>query len=282
MPVTLTDDPSVFPDIQAPVGADGRDAASVAVPLQRLANRTRQTKNRVDFIAPSTDGVRVFRTVASIAALQAIGAPDHIDGSYAVVEDIGFYRYDVDSLTAALSPVVVQPTDVIGGGTPGRWHLVAFGKGSLGIANGIAQCDATGRVPASRVRNGVIYADSMLGLLSASTSGNIGTALSFPSLEVGDLIQLTYSVKVLPSASNDATVQVNVTDPSSGTGIIAASTNLIASPASEALQLDGVLLNASGFYRVVNAGTHALVLHGSASTPTNFQNAILNATVIRP
>lgn len=47
MPVTLTDVDS-FDDVTAPAGSDVRNAASVQVSMQTVANRTRNLKNRVD------------------------------------------------------------------------------------------------------------------------------------------------------------------------------------------------------------------------------------------
>lgn len=282
MGITLTDDPSVFQDIIAPDGTTARDYLSVLVPLQRLANRSRQNKNRLDAIAPSTDGVRVLRTVATLNALRAIGAVDHPDGCYAVVEDWGLYRYDIDSTQTALDPVVVQPTDVVGGGTPGRWHIVALGKSALNAVYGIPQCDDQGRVPSARVRNGIIYAKSTTGGL-VGTGGDIGTtAQSFTGLVPGDVIQFTYSVHITPQAGHQGIAQVNSTDPSTGVGLVASTLVTKAFPAGTS-EFDGVPVGGAGFFNVTSAGTHALVIHVSTDgTSTSFANAVLNSIVIRP
>lgn len=280
MSLILTDDPSTFEDVAVPQGGDARNATSLLSPFQRLANRTRQNKNRLDGIAPGDDGVRSLRTVATIAALQAIGAADHTDGSYCIVEEAGLYRFDIDSVTAASTPFVVQPTDVVGG-APGRWHLLAAGEGVLNTANGIPQCDATGRVPAPRVRNGVIHSKAMLGFLAGSTAGTLGSVLLLPGLAVGDLLTFQYSAKLMVGAGNTATVQANVVDPVAGVNLVTGTVKGVTIP-SGATVTDGTPVASTGFYNIVNNGDHSLYLYGSANLAMNFFDVLLTALVIRP
>jgi hypothetical protein len=283
MPVTLTDDPNSFPDLVVPDGASARDAITFATPLQQVANRTRQTKNRLDLIAPSTDGIRALRTVASLAALRAIGAVDHTDNSYAVVEDLGVYRYDIDSLQTPLDPVVVQPTDVVGAGTPGRWHLVAIGKGCLGIANGIAQCDSTGRIPAASVRSGIVFAGSAIGGNNTAGPANLFTPIALGSLLVGDIIFLEYSVTVVPAAGHEATITAVVNAPVTGDDAVPGTVNIIDSPATGTIQLSGQLRVGAGHHVVANAGAHtATVFVQTDGTTANFLNCSMNVRVVRP
>lgn len=283
MPTTLTDDPALFVDVVVPAGGDARSNDSQVLLGQTLGNRTRQNKNRIDAIAPSTDGVRKLRTVGSLAALRAIGASDHTDNSYALVEDIGLYRYDLASLLTALDPVIVQPTDVVGGGTPGRWHLIALGRGALDAAYGVPQCDSAGRVPAGSVRNGVVGAASGVGAYVGTTTSQItGTLLTFPGLIAGDLIQVAYSVKLTPTLSQTASVNVEISDPVTGASLLNDTVNLVTYPAS-APQLSGVKVGSLGHYTVVNAGTHSVVLKAfPGGYTTQYFDANINATVYRP
>jgi hypothetical protein len=54
MPVNIIDVSTFTDPVTAPAGGDVRNAASVVDPVQKLANRTRWLKNRIDGIAPQT------------------------------------------------------------------------------------------------------------------------------------------------------------------------------------------------------------------------------------
>lgn len=69
MPVNITDVDEFTDPITAPAGADAANAASVVAPVQKLANRTRHTKNRVDVLASR------FHTSGAVVVRDADGDP---------------------------------------------------------------------------------------------------------------------------------------------------------------------------------------------------------------
>lgn len=113
MTVAIPGDPNTFnTTITAPTGGDARNAASVATPLEQLANRTAFLKNRLD------NGVKRIRQFDDLAELKA--ATGLTDGEHCFVRDddyFGLYEYQIASTTPQSLPWIVVPDAP----TPGRY-----------------------------------------------------------------------------------------------------------------------------------------------------------------
>lgn len=166
MPLSLVDDASSFPaNVRAPSAAELRTAESVQMGMQDLANRTANTKSRVDGIAPiTTNGVRRVQTFASAAALTAVPAAKRADGDIAFVVGLGLFWFVAASVVAADGVFVIVTDD-----TSGRWISNVFM--SISIANGVARLDGSSRLPAATARNGIIANASFATSNAQETAG---------------------------------------------------------------------------------------------------------------
>src|SRR5207237_657668 len=127
------------------------------------------------------------------------GAADRVDRALCLVDGIGLYQFLADNTTAALSPWVRQPNDVLAASPPaaGRWVLYPISV--LGISSGIPQLDSAGRLPAPVVRNGIVAAGNGVGIpnfntTSATPTDVTGTAVTLQGLLPGDTVFVDYSV----------------------------------------------------------------------------------------
>lgn len=198
MPQNITDVNTFTNPVQAIADGDAVNASNTNLPVQALANRTFNLQTRLNAIVTTSDnGVRYIRTVASVAALQAV--TDYPDGSQILVQNVGLYAFSAASTATALSPLVITPTAV--GAGAGRWILQV----PYGVANGLATLDASSKLTASQVPNRLVAAT--LANLSAnfSTTGTtfVDTGLSSSlTCVAGDLLIVDAQLLVSVSASS--------------------------------------------------------------------------------
>jgi hypothetical protein len=281
MPDTLTDDATVFPAIAVPNATDARGYVSVRTPFQGLSNRTRQNKNRIDLIAPSTDGVRFERHVASDGALLAIAAPDAVDGETCIVDGVGKYQFVAASTATPLAPTVRTPTFV--GGGAGRWILIAFGLGTVGAPNGIAQCDSAGRVPAASVRNAIVaFGDVMTPDFPTSSAVFVDVTACFVTLtglKTGDVVKVGHSTTLFANTGKTVNSQTVIVQPTLGTVVLGQ-----AGWANNTASVGSIPGGALASFVVVENGTHTVKLQGSSGDGSAVSLLVpsLHVIVIRP
>lgn len=207
MPSSLVDDPTVFPSsVLVPAAGDPRTDTSVAMPFGQLANRTANTKARIDVVAPSTApeytpalpsgvtaGASNILTAVSIVALQAIPAGCRSPGMICSVLKFGIYQWVTDTI-GAIDNFVVVPAD-----GAGAWVLLAGGYALANQPNAWTQGDSTGRLRATGVRNATFF-ETVVPIGSASVTVSTTqytdipgtTGISIPNVLVGDILQLSF------------------------------------------------------------------------------------------
>lgn len=295
MPNNLTDDPTQFPSpVQIPAPNDPRTDTSVATPFQQVANRTANTKARVDAVVPFSaagyapalpggvlSGVSSVLQCTTLTQLASIPVANRTAGMICLVLNTGIYQYTTSSI-AALANFVVTPADTVG-----SWVLVGAGYGLANQPNAFAQADSTGRTPAAGVRNGLFgYQACTPGTLvtnplAAFPSGT----LTFTGLQIGDIIEARYSTDIQSSAvtGDDGHVSVQVLPPGSSltpmVGSDARSPPVVASTSIFAH------VGSVATFTVTAAGTHTVGLYGQnagSSATCTFSSASFVAQVIRP
>lgn len=127
MPTNLTETSTFDATITVPADGDARTAASVEVPFQALANRSKYLKTLTE-----TTGITKIKTVADNAALKALTGM--ASGDVVKQTDIKvIYIYDSGLATAEHNGIIVEPTT--GGG---RW-VADFAVITVEDANGDAR-----------------------------------------------------------------------------------------------------------------------------------------------
>lgn len=150
MPTNLTGNPASFPTQTAPVGGDPRTSSSVATPLQNAADRSEFLNDRLLHIDPLKEGVRRFRSFASVAALKA--TTDHVDNTLAYIDQFGVFVYDSASVIANDDVNLIQPASLP---AAGRW--VRTDRDQQGIALGApGPLTSSSKVPDSQIRRPIV------------------------------------------------------------------------------------------------------------------------------
>lgn len=295
MPDNLTDDPTVFPSpVQVPAAADPRSDTSVATPFQQVANRTANNKARLDAVVPFSapgytpalpsgvaigpGGMLTATTLAALASIPAANRSDQMQCAVASVNGSTFspalYEYSVGGTDAAVANVVIVPGDTVG-----RWYLQQYG--ALGAANGIAQLDSTGRVPAANQRNGTVYENyaqfSSSPTLSAGLSVIPGTTFTIAGLLPNDIVRVDFTSIVTPVAT------VNYIFYPSVQGLVANTEALLAAQASPTPTPICVF----GSFTIAVAGTYtaqaqAFLSSGGGGGGTSLQLSEIRVRVVRP
>lgn len=165
-------------------------------------------------------GVTRVAYVADVTALRALTT--HVQTSVAIVAGEGIYHFFPSLSTADDGLHIIRPTDVLSG-SPGRW-VSPLGV-EIGVALGIAQLDATARVAAANVRNGIIAtvgstfgtAGSTYATITASTFADLAS-IAGVTAAAGDVLMVAASCMIF-SGSSGGTLQLVVTD-GSGTTIV--------------------------------------------------------------
>lgn len=215
MPKPLTGSAETFPSQTSPVAGEPRTAGIVEAAFQNAADRTQYVKDRLDFVDPSRDGARRLRRFADIASLKS--SVDYPDGSVALVDGVGIYQFSAASVAPELSPLVLAPTSI--GAGAGRWLVVATGLLALGVPNGAAQLNGSGKVPttnleagdtsgrilAASVRNGLVDIQSAYDAAGAQTTSTSFVDLPTPQITVaakaGDRLEIAAKYALANSAS---------------------------------------------------------------------------------
>lgn len=204
MPKNLSSTGASFPAQRTIVAGDPRSAELYEACLQDASDRTQYLKDRIEHNDPDGTGVRRVRRVANLASLRAL--TDRPDRSIILVDGVGMYQYFAESTLAELEPVVVKPSD----GT-GRW--IAADRGTLNIANGIPQLNASARVPnslleasgggakilAASVVNGLVQVRTLESDAETSTSSgtfvDVDGASFTVDLAIGDVLIADFYVE---------------------------------------------------------------------------------------
>lgn len=267
MPITLIDDPAHFPAVTAPVQSDALSTVDTRAGLQALADRTAAIVQNGE--------VKTLRggTMAEMKAL-VFGAV--VGGQLFVVYEYGIFEY-VEAV--ANNPPFQVPSD------DGLGHWLLYPAGARDIALGFPTLDATARVAAAKVRNGIISVNAVVAGTESVTLGNTTSAsyvdipsasLSIASAVIGDLITLQASIGMSALTAGGA-VALTITNPSAAITIVQALGFIAGSNGTIAL---------CGRFTVTVAGTHTMKLRfNSASgggTSSAFGQVSLLATLIRP
>lgn len=153
MPTNLFENATFDDPIAVPIDADPGNAASVQVPFQGLANRTRNLKGRIDLLDPDGSGVRQLRVVADYNALRAVPAGQRTQGQIVQITGKGIFEWDAASTATALEPYVVRPND-IGPASPGRW-VISFND-ARATPGGLATLDVNTKLRPEQTPNRLI------------------------------------------------------------------------------------------------------------------------------
>lgn len=297
MPKSLVGSAGSFPTQTAPFAGEARTAGSVETPFQNAADRAEFLKERLLYLDPTKEGLRRFRSVASIAALQAL--TDRPDGTVIEVAGVGLYRFDASSSATELSPLVVKPTDISSGS--GRW--LVHGYGMLNAPYGIPTLDASGRVANARlaasgggskilgasVANGIVdvYTASAAAAMSTTSVAyvNVGSISVVFTLEIGDRVLIFgqavgYQQDLTPAKHF---TQWLVTKPDASTATVAASETerkpaALNEPESIAI---------GTYFTATTAGAHTFVFQqkseaGSGGATVSIKNLNVIALHVRP
>jgi hypothetical protein len=247
----------------------------MATPLQQLANRTANNKARHDalnpFLAPATvlpsacvPGAAIYLRCASAAVLTSIPTLNRTDGMLVEVDGDGIFQFAITSTTAPSAPWVYRPDDVAGG-SPGRWFRLNYG--AVGVAGGIAQLDSGARIAAGMTRAGgnVAFGSVSVGNYFSGSATYVdlpGASITFPGLQVGDVIVMHSSLTVsVPTAQDTSHVsqcysRAVVTDPTT-TDFNPSNSELVVENA-DVNQFVATCMTGMTFWTVATAGTHTL------------------------
>lgn len=258
MPANLVETATFPSPVVAPIGGEARTAESVSNPLQQLTSRDAYLKAQIERVLLAADsGVRILYSVATLAALKALGAAVRSDRMVCyVASPPTLYFFDILSTAASAPPAVVQPDDAPGG-LAGRWFASSYGL--LGQPYGIPQLDAQAREPAGLGHYGNVYVDAV-DLNQPMTAGTFtevpGSAFTVPGLLPNDLARLDFGGQNFGTSSVTGflNVQPQVTLPDGSTVLPANMLYQLAGAGSGAASLGGGAR--SGFYRVSQSGTH--------------------------
>lgn len=175
MPKLLVDQDTFPGAISVPVNGDPRDAVSLEVPFQGLANRTRSMRSELD------SGIRRIREVADKTALLALVGVK--TGDFAYVGGLGLYRFQVEDSSTDWSPgIIASPAQ------GGRWWNAAITNSLL--PGGVLWAHESGAV---------FPANLMLGAKSLALSG--------PMTKIGPTAVTHERVHVVPT-DGDKTITV--------------------------------------------------------------------------
>lgn len=204
----LVDNGAHWPDaVPAPQRSDtlanGMDAMRAG--LQALADRT----------AAARDGFQITSLRAgSISDMKALEFGGSVSGGHIFhVWGVGLFEF-VEDVTGDVPPLQYGAND-----GSGAWFLLP--TAALGAANGIATLDATSRVPAAKVRNGIIETYGALlgvkGTLYSSTGvsgySDVGAAaISIPNVLTNDVLMLRASIPLRASATAGGSVELYMMD----------------------------------------------------------------------
>jgi hypothetical protein len=180
------------------VGASGTRFSTSTGSAQSQLNAL---KSGID--ALETNGVDTIKQFANIAALRATAAaPSYAVAAVCTVVGFGVFVWSASSTAADDGYFTIQPTGL---GT-GRWVGLT---GPLGT--GLAQNDATGRVPAAGVRNGIVAIVQVnnvgAGNELVGTSDELITGLQFTvstTAQAGDILILLATVNLTTPGSGGA------------------------------------------------------------------------------
>lgn len=249
----------------------------------RFSLSTTSIGNQLNAIQSALDGMKVTGVdtivqVASAAALRAIGSAARVSNVAYMVAGIGLFTYASGASGTDDGLFIITPTDV--GAGAGRWqHLVNI----AGVASGLAVLDATARVAAPNVRNGIINTvgtvfGTTASTFATTTSGSIvdltGAAITVSGAAVGDVLMLSTSTCIFAGTSGGGVLQLVVTD-SGGTTLVQGTEFITNSVGTIPLV---------GRYVVTHSGTQTIKLQWSsgAGTQTALGQISMMATQIRP
>ena len=301
MPNNLTDDPTVFPSpVQVPAGGDPRTDTSVGTPFQQLANRTANTKVRVDAIAPFsapgalalpsgvTSGAAALLTASTLTTLASIPIAQRTAGMLCLVLGLGLYQYQATfPIGGAVANTVIAPADT--GLSAGAWILIGPGLGLLNAPNCVAQADGTGRTPAAGVRNGLIaYQAPALALSDSYNTGGHAVASStvtFNGLLVGDIIEARYSAVGNPSGAGDY-AQLFTYVNAAGAGNVSMANSFTQSITAAGSSVKSAM-GAVATWTVSTPGTHIVQLYGQNGNTGAMSSVVISeptfvVQVVRP
>ena len=292
MPTILTDDPSSFPcPIQAPAAGDPRTDTSVETPLQQFANRTANTKARLDVVSPFSapgatplpSGVTVGQTGVLVAqtllGMRSIPAAQRFDGMLCFVYPGALYQFSASLAAAPATPWLFRPADITSG--PGLW--VRQGWDLLGLLGGLPQLDDGARLPAATERLSTLSDQftqqrSVSFGTSSTPTAVTGASAVVPGVEVGDVFEVRATCLVTVSLATTLSLTHQFTLPSSATvqGFTIWAWQF-ADPGS-------LMLEHSCTYVATEAGSHTAQLMAAsvAAVTTYFANLEYRVKVTRP
>jgi hypothetical protein len=194
---------------------------------------------------------------------------------------------------ASGDPETAASVLTMGQGLANRTRLasnqIAAINASIGAASGIAPLDATARVAAANVRNGLIsiqnVADVNLGstYLPYPVMGNLtGITLSIAGTLVGDIVLFSYSLTFHGAGtSNDCEAQLTANQGGAGASFVAGSDT-----GGYVTTTQECAVAATGMFVITTAGTCVLQMQGvqgnSATTTYAGAKNSLTALLIRP
>jgi hypothetical protein len=150
----------------------------------------------------------IHTPVADLTGAKAVVtniSPDgHIDKMIMLIETLGLYRYDTESMAVSDDVAVIRPTDIVSDGDPGRWLKL----GSDLVKNTGAEIDIG--TDDSKFSTAKSIRDS--GLISGAVSGEIYGLTDKPTPIDADVIMIedsfdTYAKKKITWANIKATLK---------------------------------------------------------------------------
>lgn len=193
MPQNITDVSTFTDPVVAPADGDARNAASVLVGMQALANRGLWNKTQFEF--RMAEGIQHIQAVASVALLKAVTGMAHEDVMMVFISGVptGPYVYQIAAVTTADDLFVIMPDTGVG-----RWTL------ALGFVSG-AGAAARWTIP---------VANRIVSLTDKYVTANVSTGTTASYVDAG----LT-SDAITVAAGDKVTIQATLmASHSSGSG----------------------------------------------------------------
>lgn len=167
--VTVTSTSALTTAIPTPDDTEGATGAGLDGMVQPLLNNDAFLDARMN-----VTGVKIWRTVADIAALKALTgmAQNEIVLVGDVASGFNLFAYHASAAVTGDDVLIVTPTSGVG-----RWLTVLYQ--ALGVANGIAVYNTSGKLALGKVTNQIYeVSDATLGSSANVTSTSYTTALS--------------------------------------------------------------------------------------------------------